>query len=129
MNISTWIGVAFTCLPVEAIAHHKPIIISRGEVERHEFSHVPTEADTVYDSASEELFVDWNPVGYQGYDYATVLIGNHCWFQEELNAYFYRNGDSIPNGPELVEAGTEWYPWSGQNGAYIPRNLLFVVLS
>ena len=37
-----------------------------------------------------------DPVGYQGYDYATVLIGDQCWFAENLRNENYDNGDAIP---------------------------------
>ena len=36
-------------------------------------------------------------VNYQGYDYATVLIGEQCWFAENLRSELYSNGDSIPS--------------------------------
>ena len=39
-----------------------------------------------------------DPVSYQGYDYATVLIGDQCWFAENLRNESYRNGDAIPAG-------------------------------
>ena len=39
-----------------------------------------------------------NPVSYQGYDYATVLIGEQCWFAENLRSENYKNGDAIPAG-------------------------------
>ena len=35
---------------------------------------------------------------YQGYDYATVLIGDQCWFAENLRSENYENGDAIPAG-------------------------------
>ena len=35
-------------------------------------------------------------VSYQGYDYATVQIGDQCWFAENLRSENYRNGDAIP---------------------------------
>ena len=38
-----------------------------------------------------------DPVSYQGYDYATVLIGDQCWFAENLRNELYLNGDSIPS--------------------------------
>ena len=44
--------------------------------------------------------VEWacgDPLGYQGYDYATVLIGEQCWFAENLRSAKYLNGDSIPS--------------------------------
>ena len=37
-----------------------------------------------------------DPVSYQGYDYATVLIGDQCWFAENLRNENYQNGDPIP---------------------------------
>ena len=37
-----------------------------------------------------------DPVSYQGYDYATVLIGDQCWFAENLRSENYANGDAIP---------------------------------
>ena len=44
-----------------------------------------------------------DPLQYQGYDYATVLIGEQCWFAENLRAELYLNGDSIPSGLTDVE--------------------------
>ncbi|MDB0025524.1 fibrobacter succinogenes major paralogous domain-containing protein [Flavobacteriales bacterium] len=38
-----------------------------------------------------------DPVGHQGYDYATVLIGDQCWFAENLRSENYENGDAIPS--------------------------------
>ena len=39
-----------------------------------------------------------NNVIYQGYDYATVLIGEQCWFAENLRSENYDNDDAIPSG-------------------------------
>jgi uncharacterized protein (TIGR02145 family) len=44
-------------------------------------------------------------VSYQGYDYATVLIGDQCWFAENLRSEAYANGDTIPSG--VIRQG--WY--------------------
>lgn len=44
---------------------------------------------------------EWNcgdPVSYHGYDYETVLIGEQCWFAENLRTELYQNGDSIQQG-------------------------------
>lgn len=38
-----------------------------------------------------------DPYPYSGYDYTTVLIGEQCWFAENLQTLFYSNGDSIPS--------------------------------
>ena len=36
-----------------------------------------------------------DPFAYQGYDYATVQIGEQCWLAENLRNELYQNGDSI----------------------------------
>ena len=43
-------------------------------------------------------------IGYDGYDYATVQIGEQCWFAENLRTEHYTNGDTIPG--ELSDS--EW---------------------
>ena len=45
-----------------------------------------------------------NPMNYHGYDYATVQIGEQCWFAENLRNEHYANGDAIPG--EL--SNSEW---------------------
>jgi uncharacterized protein (TIGR02145 family) len=42
-------------------------------------------------------FACGDPLSYQGYDYATVLIGEQCWFAENLRSENYENGDAIPS--------------------------------
>ena len=37
------------------------------------------------------------PFSYYGFDYATVLIGEQCWFVENLRTLSYSNGESIPS--------------------------------
>ena len=37
-------------------------------------------------------------VTYDGYDYATVQIGDQCWFTENLRNEYYANGAAIPGG-------------------------------
>ena len=56
-----------------------------------------------------------DPVSYHGYDYETVLIGEQCWFAENLRTELYQNGDLIPD--ELNEE--EWVSTSsGATGVY-----------
>ena len=40
-------------------------------------------------------FTCGDPVNYHGYDYATIQIGEQCWFAENLRSAFYANGDTI----------------------------------
>ena len=42
-------------------------------------------------------------MNYHGYDYATVQIGEQCWFAENLRTELYQNGDSIPNPIDCPE--------------------------
>ncbi len=56
-------------------------------------------ADTTFSYTCAPFFGDCgDPVSYQGYDYATVLIGEQCWFAENLRSENYDNGDAIPAG-------------------------------
>ena len=56
-----------------------------------------------------------NPVSYHGYDYETVLIGEQCWFAENLRSSSYQNGDDIPG--DLSAADWELTN-QNQSGAY-----------
>ena len=59
----------------------------------------PVSADTTFSYTCAPFFGGCgDPVGYQGYDYATVLIGDQCWFAENLRSENYENGDAIPAG-------------------------------
>ena len=53
--------------------------------------------DTVFSVICPE-FECGNLVSYRGYDYSTVLIGEQCWFAENLRSENYENGDTIPSG-------------------------------
>ena len=56
-------------------------------------------ADTTFTYTCAPFFGDCgDPVSYQGYDYATVLIGEQCWFAENLRSENYENGDAIALG-------------------------------
>lgn len=43
---------------------------------------------------------------YDNYWYETVLIGDQCWFAENLRTPVYGNGDTIPTGLSNLEWGT-----------------------
>ena len=53
--------------------------------------------------AEESAWQCGDPLEYQGYDYATVQIGEQCWFAENLRAENYRNGDEILTAATLEE--------------------------
>ena len=53
---------------------------------------------SVFGTCAEPELAEWTcgePVGYQGYNYSTVLIGEQCWFAENLRTESYANGDEI----------------------------------
>ena len=53
-------------------------------------------ADTTFSYTCAPYLGDCgDPISYQGYDYATVLIGDQCWFAENLRSESYRDGSSI----------------------------------
>lgn len=52
---------------------------------------------------------------YHGYAYATLDIGGHCWFQENLRTNYYTSGESIAMGLD-----TDWPTL--QSGAYVMAN-------
>ena len=45
--------------------------------------------------AEESLWQCGDPREYQGYDYATVQIGEQCWFADNLRSEKYSTGDEI----------------------------------
>ena len=56
-------------------------------------------ADTTFSITCAPSFSECgDPVSYQGYNYATVLIGDQCWFAENLRSENYENGDAISAG-------------------------------
>ena len=51
-------------------------------------------------------FTCGDPMNYHGYDYATVQIGDQCWFAENLRTEHYANGDAIPGELSASEWGS-----------------------
>lgn len=62
---------------------------------------------SVFGTCAEPELDEWtcgDPLEYQGYDYLTVLIGEQCWFAENLRSENYLNGDAILSSL----SGDEW---------------------
>ena len=76
----------------------------KGVIRRSDDRRVGLSVRCVRDAKKESSLkegVNWkcgDPVNYQGYDYATVQIGNQCWYAENLRSENYANGDAIPAG-------------------------------
>jgi uncharacterized protein (TIGR02145 family) len=56
------------------------------------------DGDGICDDGDPALFQCGDEMNHQGHDYATVLIGDQCWFAENLRNEHYENGDPIPAG-------------------------------
>ena len=58
------------------------------------------------DEPTDTTWTCGDPVTYWDYDYATVLIGDQCWFAENLRTASYLNGDDIPEPSNQDEWAT-----------------------
>ena len=56
------------------------------------------------DEPADTTWTCGDPLTYWDYDYATVLIGDQCWFAENLRTNRLQNGSFIPN----VQAESDW---------------------
>jgi uncharacterized protein (TIGR02145 family) len=63
-------------------------------------------------------FTCGDPMNYHGYDYATVQIGDQCWFAENLRNEHYANGDAIPGGVSDSE-------WSNAHNTNLGAQAIF----
>ena len=50
------------------------------------------------DEPTDTTWACGDPITYWDYDYATVLIGDQCWFADNLKTNKFSDGDSIPSG-------------------------------
>ena len=55
------------------------------------------EADTTFRYECLPSYECGEPISYEGYDYATVRIGDQCWFAENLRSANYENGETTPS--------------------------------
>ena len=55
-----------------------------------------------------DVFACGGTVNFQGYDYATVLLGEQCWFAENLRNQAYQNGDEIWSSLSTDEWNGTW---------------------
>ena len=60
---------------------------------------------SVFGTCNETPWSCGDPLEYQGYDYATVQIGEQCWFAEDLRSTHFLDGSPIPS---LQDTGGNW---------------------
>ena len=53
---------------------------------------------------------------FDGYGYATVEVGDQCWFAENLRSPHYSNGDGIPT--QINDTAWQAYPAEGRMAVY-----------
>jgi len=82
-------------------------------------------ADTIFDfqcstdgdDSEPAEFACGNPFNYENFSYETIIIGDQCWFAENLRTEIYLNGDPI----DYKEENSDWS--SSLYGAYcFPMN-------
>ena len=87
-----WDEVSMSCLPVENCQED---LDGDGLITVNDLMQLLASFGTTCANA-ETPWSCGDPVNYHGYDYATVQIGEQCWFAENLKTEQYQNGDSIP---------------------------------
>ena len=60
-------------------------------------------------SSEESPWQCGDPLGYQGYDYETVQIGEQCWFAENVRAMELNDGTLISQGVVSQTPGLSYY--------------------
>tara|TARA_A100001035_G_C27758750_1_gene490135 strand:- start:553 stop:1611 length:1059 start_codon:yes stop_codon:yes gene_type:complete len=73
---------------------------------------------TVFGTCNEIPWSCGDPLEYQDYDYETVLIGEQCWFAENLRTSTYRSGETIALWDyenEVVDPGIGHYTYKDLN--------------
>ena len=102
---TVWDAELGGCIPIEATCPED--LDFDGVVGVNDLMELLSAFGTDCPEPGESETAEWtcgDPVNYHGYDYATVQIGEQCWFAENLRAEHYANGDVIPG--ELSDS--EW---------------------
>ncbi|MDA8605783.1 hypothetical protein N9L13_01985 [Flavobacteriales bacterium] len=90
-----WDELESLCLPIETCQED---LDGDGVIGINDLMELLSSFGTMCDGPETGEFTCGNPIIYHGYDYATVQIGEQCWFAENLRTTTYRNGDVIPAG-------------------------------
>jgi len=88
-----WDDLESLCLPIETCNDD---LDGDGVIGINDLMQLLSSFGTVCEEPEPGEFSCGDPVSYHGYDYATVQIGEQCWFAENLRTELYRNGDFIP---------------------------------
>ena len=88
-----WDEIDGVCLTIETC---KDDLTGDGVVGIDDLLELLSSFGTMCEGPETVEFSCGDPMNYHGYDYATVQIGEQCWFAENLRTELYQNGDSIP---------------------------------
>jgi uncharacterized protein (TIGR02145 family) len=95
---TVWDAELGGCIPIEATCPED--LDFDGVVGVNDLMELLSAFGTDCPEPEEPATAEWtcgDPVSYHGYDYATVQIGEQCWFAENLRTEYYDNGEAIPD--------------------------------
>jgi uncharacterized protein (TIGR02145 family) len=90
-----WDELESLCLPIETCQED---LDGDGVIGINDLMELLSSFGTMCEEPETGEFTCGDPMNYHGYDYATVQIGDQCWFAENLRTEHYANGDAIPGG-------------------------------
>ena len=96
-----WDELESLCLPIE---NCQDDLDGDGVIGINDLMQLLSSFGTMCEEPETVEFTCGDPMNYHGYDYATVQIGEQCWFAENLRTELYQNGDAIP----LVVNDIDW---------------------
>jgi len=99
---TVWDAELGGCIPIEVTCPED--LDFDGVVGINDLMELLSSFGTMCEEPETVEFTCGDPMNYHGYDYATVQIGEQCWFAENLRTEFYQNGDSIP----INLSNSEW---------------------
>jgi len=100
LTTSLFLSALAVCVQAQNVANYQPDANGDGCIGSSDILSLLS----LYGSGDCPPFECGDPLEYQGYEYATVQIGEDCWFAENLRSESYENGDAIPSGL----SGAEW---------------------
>ena len=107
-DLSTWLDPCPADVDGNGLVQTQDLLILLGN-----FGLACEPGEDLFDPCTDELPFDCgSTVEHHGHSYATLEMGNQCWFQENLRSSLYANGQSLETG--LVD--TDWA--SSQSGAF-----------
>ena len=87
-----WDPETLFCLPIQSCQED---LDGDGVIGINDLMELLSSFGTMCEEPETVEFTCGDPMNYHGYDYATVQIGEQCWFAENLRSELYQNGDAI----------------------------------